>query len=306
MGQARLRIIFMGTPEFAAVSLRALSQTQHQIIAVYTQPPRPRGRGHKVQNSAVHEFALSQSLPVFHPARLRDLSAQQEFAAHQADIAIVAAYGLLLPLPVLDAPRYGCINVHASLLPRWRGASPIQHAILAGDSHSGITLMQMDEGLDTGGIIAQQSVPILPQHTASMLHDELADLGAAMVVQHMNNLSHNHVITPVAQDSSLSTYAPLLQKSDGMIDWTRTGFEIDCQIRALNPWPGTWGILQGRRFKILQVEPIKLSPLNRSEPDIVWCGEDTAVRILRLQPEGKSSMSMADAINGGYLKAFTS
>lgn len=302
-----LKIIFMGTPDFAAESLRAICRTHHEVIAVYSQPPRPKGRGHKVQPSPVHALAEEKNIPVYHPKSLKSAEAQEEFAALNADIAIVAAYGLILPKAVLDAPKYGCINIHASLLPRWRGASPIQHAIWKGDSASGVTLMQMDEGLDTGAIIAKEEVIIAPDTTAATLHDELATLGGEMIVHALEKLSKDGVLLAEAQDDSLSNYAPLLKKEDGIVDWSMSAKEIDRQIRALNPWPGVRGMLQGQEFKIISARPVPGT--EREEPGTILdktgriaCGDGSVLVIETLQPAGKKAMDFASALNGGYIK----
>ncbi|MCK6417658.1 MAG: methionyl-tRNA formyltransferase [Alphaproteobacteria bacterium] len=297
MTDNRLRIIFMGTPDFAVGSLTSLYQSRHNIIAVYSQPPRPKGRGQQMQPSPVQDYAVLHGIPVFHPASLKSAEEQTKFAALRADVAVVAAYGLLLPKAILQAPCYGCINIHASLLPRWRGASPIQRAIWEGDDESGITLMQMDEGLDTGPMIAQQSVPISARTTAQSLHDELATLGARMIVQQMDTLAQQKMLHSTPQDNALATHAPLLKKEDGLIDWAQPAPQIDRQIRALNPWPGTWAEIGVKRFKILEAQ-IALEPGTGT-----WaCGQNTYLKILRLQPEGKAPMNFTDAVNGGYIK----
>lgn len=289
-----LNIIFMGTPDFAATALDALIKSEHNVIAVYSQPPRPKGRGHKVQKSPVHLLGEENEIPVFTPKSLKGAEEQQEFAGHNADIAIVAAYGLLLPQAILDAPEHGCLNIHASLLPRWRGASPIQHAIWKGDESSGVTIMQMDKGLDTGNMIIKGELPITAETTASVLHDALAEIGANLTLQVLSG-----VLPPQAerQDDALSNYAPLLKKSDGNIDWSETAQDIDRQIRALNPWPGVWGEIQGKRFKILVAHPAEKSD------STIACGDNTHLQIITLQPEGKKPMDLKAAMNGGYLNA---
>ncbi len=288
-----LNIIFMGTPDFAAVALQSLIDSPHNVIAAYSQPPRPKGRGHKIQKSPVHQLAETHGISVFTPKSLKSEEAQQEFASHNADIGIVAAYGLLLPQAVLDAPKLGCLNIHASLLPRWRGASPIQHAIWKGDNTTGVTIMQMDKGLDTGDMILKGELPITHETTATSLHDDLAQIGAELTLKVLSTPP------PKAekQDDALSTYAPLLKKSDGHIDWRQTAQEIDRQIRSLNPWPGVWAEIQGKRFKIL-----KATPSEQSEHTIE-CGQGTHIKIMTLQPEGKKPMNLASAINGGYINA---
>lgn len=300
----------MGTPDFAVAPLRALYEAGHEIIAVYTQPPRPKGRGQDVQKSPVQMFAEKKSIPVFHPKTLKNEEAQTEFAALQADVAVVAAYGLLLPKAVLQAPKYGCINIHASLLPRWRGASPIQRSIWAGDHESGVTLMQMDEGLDTGPMIAMEKIPLTSETTASSLHDALAILGAEMIVKAAGDLAAHEKLHATPQDNAGATYASLLKKEDGIIDWKKSAVDIDRQIRALNPWPGTWANFEGKRMKILSAIPSpQPSPGGRGSLGVVLdktgnilCGENTSLQITLLQPEGKKPMDLASALNGGYIK----
>ena len=228
-----MRLAFMGSPDFAVPALHALHAAGHEIVAVYTQPPRPAGRGQAVQLCPVHRAALALGLPVRTPARLRrDEQQWQDFAALDLDGAVVAAYGLILPQQMLDAPRRGCLNIHASLLPRWRGAAPIQAAILAGDTQTGVTIMQMQAGLDTGPMLLAESVPITPTTTASDLHDTLAAMGARLVLRVLDESP-----APVPQPETGVTHVTKLSRADGQIDWTRTAAEIDRQIRALNPWP---------------------------------------------------------------------
>lgn len=288
-----LNIIFMGTPDFAAVALKALIESPHNVTAVYSQPPRPKGRGHKIQKSSVHMLGEEHGIAVYTPKSLKSLEAQEQFAANEADIAIVAAYGLLLPEAILNTPKYGCLNIHASLLPRWRGASPIQHAIWKGDDKTGVTIMQMDKGLDTGDMILKCELAITAETTASNLHDKLADMGAELTLQVLSALPP----TSEKQDDAQSTYAPLLKKTDGNIDWSETAQQIERKIRSLNPWPGVWANIQGKRFKILDASPSK--PTKRT----IACGQDTYLEITTLQPEGKKPMDLDSAINGGYLES---
>jgi len=302
-----LRIGFMGTPDFACEALAALHESDHDIICVYSQPPRPKGRGHKVQNSSVHKFARSHDIPVFHPQNLKSKDVQAEFAAHNLDVAIVAAYGLILPQAVLDAPRYGCLNIHGSLLPRWRGASPIQHAIWKGDSETGVTIMQMEAGLDTGPMIVKEALPITGEATAASLHDELAALGGRMIIDVLDSLARDGNVVAQPQDDAQSNYAPLLKKSDGAINWSDSAADIDRQIRALNPWPGTTGTLDGAHFKIinatLRPEIIKAAPgriINKNGD--ISCGGGSVLRLLTIQPEGKRAMDFASGLNGGYVQ----
>ncbi|KAF1854091.1 hypothetical protein Lal_00005308 [Lupinus albus] len=234
-----LRLVFMGTPDFAVPSLAALIEAGHQLVCVYSQPPRPAGRGQQVQKSPVHRFAEDHGIPVRTPKSLRTAEAQAEFADLKADAAVVAAYGLILPQPVLDAPRLGCVNVHGSLLPRWRGAAPIQRSILAGDAETGITIMQMDIGLDTGAMLSREAVAITAATTASSLHDDLAALGARMIVPALDGLAAG-TLAAVPQPEDGVTYAAKLTREDGRLDWTRPASFVERQVRALTPWPGCW------------------------------------------------------------------
>jgi methionyl-tRNA formyltransferase len=307
MSSTPLRVIFMGTPQFAVPALQALLDGGHDVIAVYSQPPRPSGRGQKIQFSPVHTLAQQRGIPVYTPKSLKTEDAQKEFIALQADVAVVAAYGLLLPKAVLAAPRFGCLNIHASLLPRWRGASPIQHAIWKGDVETGVTIMQMDAGLDTGDMILKSEIPITQQTTAVQLQDALSVLGGGLIQNVLENIES---ITRTPQNNAASNYAPLLKKEDGLIDWQSSAVEIDRQIRALNPWPSTYTHtdIKGLRLKVLEAvvaEDMTLNaPVGRFIPDckkgIVACG-DGALKLLRVQPDGGKPMDFASFINGGYL-----
>ncbi|MBX2833945.1 MAG: methionyl-tRNA formyltransferase [Micavibrio sp.] len=299
-----MKIIFMGTPDFAATALKAIHENSaHEVIALYSQPPRPRGRGHKLQPSPTHEYADSLGIPVYTPLSLKKREAQTEFASLNADIAIVAAYGLILPKAVLDAPKYGCLNIHASLLPRWRGASPIQRAIWAGDATTGVTIMQMDEGLDTGPMIIKGEIPITPQTTTATLHDDLATIGADLTLNVLKNLAQSGQLEAEQQNDAETCYAPLLKKEDGRIDWSQSAAEIDRQIRSLNPWPGTYT----DQFKI------KSATLTNETTDkpigtlfdkrgSIACGAGSVLKITALQPAGKKAMDIPAALNGGYIK----
>ena len=231
----KLRLAFMGTPDFAAIALRALIDAGHDIVCAYTQPPKPSGRGHKLTKSSVQQLAEEHNIAVITPRSLRDTSEQEKFSALQLDVAVVAAYGLILPQAILDAPRHGCINIHGSLLPRWRGAAPIHRALLAGDNETGISIMQMDAGLDTGDVLSMQSVPITNASTTTQLHDELAVLGGRMIVDALNKIDHWQ---PQKQPDNGVTYAQKITKDENRINWTQPADMIDRQVRALNPWPG--------------------------------------------------------------------
>ncbi|PWC34252.1 methionyl-tRNA formyltransferase [Azospirillum sp. TSO35-2] len=297
-----LRLVFMGTPDFAVPSLAALIEAGHRVVCVYSQPPRPAGRGQQVQASPVQRFAEQHGIPVRHPKSLRNAEAQAEFAALDADVAVVAAYGLILPQPVLDAPRLGCVNVHGSLLPRWRGAAPIQRAILAGDAETGITIMQMDVGLDTGAMLSKEAVAITPATTATSLHDELAALGARMVVPALAGLAAG-TLTAVPQPEEGVTYAAKLTREDGRLDWTQPAAFVERQVRALTPWPGCWfDAAAGERIKVLAAEPV---PGRSGVPgtlldggDLTVACADGAVRLTRVQRPGKAPVDGAAFLRG--------
>lgn len=299
-----LRLAFMGTPEFAVPALRALHKAGHTIAAVYAQPPKPSGRGQRLQISPVQMFAAAHSLPIFTPKSLRTAEAQAEFTSLELDVAIVAAYGLILPPLILAAPRHGCLNIHASLLPRWRGAAPIHRAILAGDAETGITIMQMDAGLDTGAMLRRSALPIPPRDTAGELHDRLAALGADLIVPTLAD----HVagrLTPVPQPADGVTYAAKLQKSEGALDWSQPAMALDRQVRGLQPWPGTFFRHQDETVKLLAAT----IAAGRGAPGTVLdgqatiaCGQD-ALRLLKVQRAGKAPVSGVDFLNGLRLGA---
>ena len=309
---SNLRIIFMGSPDFAVPVLASLIDAGHQIVCVYAQPPRPAGRGQKEQPCPVHKYAQEKNLTVRTPKSFKDDTAQQEFAAFKADVAVVAAYGLILPKAVLAAPRFGCVNVHASLLPRWRGAAPIHRAILSGDTESGITIMAMDEGLDTGAMIRRQAVPITPTTTAEDLHDALAALGATMIVTALDDLGAGNV-TPEPQPDDGVTYAKKLERREGRLDWTQPADYLERAVRAFNPWPGTWFILPGNeknaRVKVLAAKVVHDN--KGKEPGTVIddtlaiaCGFG-ALRLERLQRAGKAAMDTGEFLRGTQLPAGT-
>ena len=292
-----LRLAFMGSPDFAVPALRALHGAGHDIAAVYCQPPRPAGRGQAVRRCAVHEAAAALGLPVRSPARLRrDPEAQAAFAALGLDVAVVAAYGLILPPEMLDAPRRGCLNIHASLLPRWRGAAPIQAALLAGDGETGITIMQMDVGLDTGAMLARGAVPITATTTATDLHDTLAAIGAELVLRVLNAPP-----PPVAQPEQGATYAPKLTRDDGRLDWSRDAASLDRQIRALNPWPGTFAMLDSTVLKVLAATPAagQGAPGAVLDDALLVATGAGALRLTRVQAPGRAAMA-ADAFLHGH------
>lgn len=300
-----MRLIFMGTPDFAVPCLQALHAAGHEIAAVYTQPPRPAGRGKALRRSPVHEAAEKLGLTVRTPAKVRRETAEHEaFAALNADAAIVAAYGLILPQIMLDAPRLGCLNVHASLLPRWRGASPIQSAILAGDPRSGISIMQMDAGLDTGAVLAEAAIDISPDETASSLHDRLSALGARLLLQTIAN-----PLSATPQPDDGVTYAERLTRDSGRIDWTRPAVEIDRQIRGLTPWPGAFTLWDGVVLKIggaIVLNDVD-GPSAKSVPGevlddrlTVACGAGT-LRLTFVQRPGRAMMDAESFLRGHSL-----
>jgi methionyl-tRNA formyltransferase len=294
-----MRIAFMGSPDFAAPALRALYQIGHIIAAVYCQPARPAGRGQAVRRCPVHVIADELGLPVRTPARLRgDAATQAEFSALNLDAAVVAAYGLILPEPMLNAPERGCLNIHASLLPRWRGAAPIQAAILAGDSETGITIIQMDAGLDTGPVMLRQSVPISPTTTAANLHDILAPLGAALIVDALASLP-----TPVAQSDLDATYAPKLTRGDGRINWSQSATAIDRCIRAFEPWPGTFTTLRGNPLKVISATPVDAIGTPGTVLDsalTVACGIQ-AIRLTKVQLPGRAALDAGAFLRGNFV-----
>lgn len=299
-----MKLVFMGTPDFAVAILDSLLATGHEVVAVYSQPPRPAGRGHKEQPSPVHAFAAARGLPVYTPLTLRDPAEQAAFAALDAEVAVVAAYGLILPQVILDTPRYGCLNVHASLLPRWRGAAPIQRAILAGDEESGVTIMQMEAGLDTGPILLWQSLPLPPDATADWLHDSLADLGAGLIVEALDKLA-NGILVSEAQPEEGVVYAAKLRREEGRIDWTLPARQIERQIRALNPWPGVWFEADGVRIKVLKavLDSGTGAPGTLLDDQLrVACG-DGALRLLLVQRPGKAAMAAAEMLRGHPMPA---
>ena len=296
-----LRIVFAGTPEFAARHLQALLDAGHPVVGVYTQPDRPAGRGQKLMPSPVKQLASQHNIPLFQPSSLRDPMAQAELAALRPDLLLVVAYGLILPQAVLDIPRLGCINSHASLLPRWRGAAPIQRAIQAGDGESGVTLMQMEAGLDTGPMLCKVSTPISAEDTAGSLHDRLAELGAQAMAAAIGPLVRGE-LRGEKQDDSLATYAHKLNKDEARIDWQQPATELDRQIRAFNPWPISHAQLNGETVKVLSAVPEQASGpagtiLSANKDGLtVACGEG-ALRLTRLQMPGGKALAFADLFN---------
>jgi len=296
-----MRIAFMGTPPFAVPTLAALHAAGHEIAAVYTQPPRPAQRGKKLQQSAVHDWADAHGLPVRTPKSLRNEEAQAEFAALDLDIAVVAAYGLILPQAILDAPREGCLNVHGSILPRWRGAAPVQRAILAGDAETGVTIMQMDVGLDTGAMRLIETTPVA-RKTAGLLTEELAEMGALMMVKVLSDL---HAFAPAPQPDEGITYAAKIDKSEARLDFLTSAVQVERQIRAFNPMPGAFFELDGERYKILAAEVVHpaetvagAAPGVTLDDALTIACNPGAIRAMRVQRAGKPAMDTAELLRG--------
>ena len=303
-----LRVVFMGTPDFAVPTLMEIVGQGHEVVAVYSQPPRPAGRGMEERKTPVHEKAELLGLPVFNPTSLKSEEEQEKFRALDADVAVVVAYGLLLPQPILDAPREGCLNLHGSLLPRWRGAAPIQRAIMAGDAETGVQVMHMDIGLDTGDICMSETIPISGDMTAQDLHDRMMVLGADLMVRALAALSRGALGSQPQSDEGV-TYAKKIDKAESRIDFSKPAQEVHNLIRGLSPFPGAWCemIIRGKaqRVKIMRSELTS----GEAEPGtllgddmVVACG-DGAVRLIELQRAGKGAMKAADFQRGADLKA---
>lgn len=299
----KLKLIFAGTPDFAARHLAALLSSDHEVVAVYTQPDKPAGRGQKLTASPVKELAQAHDLPVYQPASLRNEEAQAELAALGADLMVVVAYGLILPKVVLDTPRLGCLNVHGSLLPRWRGAAPIQRAIWAGDAETGVTIMQMDVGLDTGAMIRKVSCPIASDETSASLYDKLAELGPQALVDTLDAMAAGDTAAEV-QDDALANYAQKLSKEEARIDWSMEAVAIERCIRAFNPWPISWFEVAEQTIKVWQAEVIDSDHgqpagtlLKADKQGIDVATGKGVLRLLTLQPPGKKAMSVPDLLN---------
>ena len=292
-----MRIIFLGSPDFAVPALNALVEASHEVVAVYCQPPRPAGRGKADRKTAVHETAEELGLEVRTPKSLRNEEEQAKFAALRADLAVVAAYGLILPKPILDAPRLGCVNIHASLLPRWRGAAPIQRAILAGDAVSGVTIMQMDVGLDTGPMLLTRKL-VLDRRNTGQVTEEMARLGAAALLEWLDDPTGHR---PQAQPEEGATYAPKIDKAEAKIDWAKPAIEIERQVRAFAPWPGAWFEVNGERVKLLDAragDDASGKPGEVLDDCLNVAAGDGYIRPLRVQRAGRSAMTVDELLRG--------
>jgi methionyl-tRNA formyltransferase len=303
-----MRVGFAGTPPFAATALAAILDAGFLVVAVLTRPDRPRGRGLKLGPTAVKSLALERGLALFQPATLKDQVARAELADAALDVLVVAAYGLILPQPVLETPRHGCINVHASLLPRWRGAAPIQHALLEGDAQTGITIMQMDAGLDTGAIISARAVSIEPRDSAATLTDRLAAMGGEAIVETLNRLQRDGHVEAFPQQDDGASYAHKISRDDAAIDWRAPAFAVDRQVRALNPFPGALTSLGGKPIKIWAAEPASgdfgvPGTILRADRDglVIACGEG-ALAALELQRAGGRRLGAADFLSGNPIE----
>ncbi|MGL5359196.1 MAG: methionyl-tRNA formyltransferase [Shewanella sp.] len=298
-----LNIIFAGTPEFAARHLQALIDSPHNVIGVYTQPDRPAGRGKKLTASPVKSLALAHNIPVYQPSSLRKESAQQELAALNADIMVVVAYGLILPKVVLDTPRLGCINVHGSILPRWRGAAPIQRALWAGDSETGVTIMQMDVGLDTGDMLLKTSLTIEEDDTSASLYEKLAEQGPEALLQALEGLAEG-TLSAEKQDEALANYAEKLSKEEAKLDWNKSAKQLWQEVRAFNPWPMSYFEHQGQTIKVWQAKLSEASSsaapgtiISASKKGIEVATGNGVITLLCMQLPGKKPLSVADILN---------
>lgn len=292
-------IVFAGTPDFAARHLQALISSEHRVIGVYTQPDRPAGRGKKLQSSAVKQLAEAHDLPVYQPASLRSEEAQHQLAELKPDIMVVVAYGLILPQEILDIPTYGCLNVHGSLLPKWRGAAPIQRAIWAGDRQTGVTIMQMDKGLDTGDILLQRAIDITPADTSASLYEKLADVGPHTLLESLASLSE---IMPQPQDNEQASYAQKLSKEEARIDWQQGALQLERNIRAFNPWPVCYFQFKDKPVKVWQASAFDTegeagTVLSADKQGILVATGQGSLRLETIQFPGKKVMSAADILN---------
>lgn len=307
MTTSPLRIIFMGTPTFSIPTLQALLESRHKVVAVYSQPPRPSGRGHQIQKSSVHQLAATAGIPIFTPSSLKNDEEQALFASHNADLAVVVAYGLILPKAILEIPRLGCLNVHASLLPRWRGAAPIQRAIEAGDLETGITIMKMDAGLDTGPTLLKKSIPLTTDTTVSRLHDALSEMGGTLLLEALEAYASGTLL-PLPQPTEGVTYAAKLTRDEGQINWREDPSVLVRKIQALTPWPSAWFEHEGVRIKVLAAEVIhNIDGVPGTILDdhlTIACGHE-ALRIKTIQRPGGTALDALSFLRGYSLPVGT-
>lgn len=314
-----MRVIFMGSPQFAVPSLQRLIESKHEVVAVVTRPDKPKGRGQAVSATPVKELALAHGLPVLAPAKIKGTDFHQKLAEFKPDILAVVAYGKILPREVLDVGKFGAINVHASLLPKYRGAAPVQWALIRGERQTGVTLMKLDEGMDTGDMLDTAAVDILEDDDAQSLADMLSMLGADLLIKVLDKAEESGTLQGTPQDHDAATYAPMLKKEDGLLDFAATTEEIICRLRGVTPWPGAYVPLGEKPLRILQIEPFPQHemPAEAKEPQKAPPGTIVAILkgfgaiartgsgfalIKQVQPPGKRAMSAMDAVNGGYLK----
>ena len=317
-----MKIVFMGTPDFAVGALEAIIEAGHRVVAVVTQPDKPKGRGKEIQMTPVKECAVAHGIPVFQPVKVKDAEAVDTLRGYDADLFVVAAFGQILSEEILTMPKYGCVNIHASLLPKYRGSAPIQWAIINGESVSGVTIMQMDRGIDTGDMLMKAEVAIEPGETGDSLHDKLAEAGAKLIVEALPKIESGD-ITPVKQNDEESCYAKMLQKSMGRIDWQQSAESLDCLIRGLISWPGASTVYRGKTLKIWKEQVVVQEELREkektphidaegSEPGTVVLVKKDAfyvqtgdgyLKILEVQPEGKKRMEVRDFLLGYQIKA---
>ncbi len=302
-----LRIAFMGTPDFVCPTVQSLIDGSHDLVCIYTQPPREKGRHKKLEKTPVHIMAENIGIEVRYPIDFKSLQDVQAFEDLKLDVAIVAAFGMLLPQNILDAPKFGCINIHPSLLPRWRGPSPVQYALWKGDEKTGVSVMSLEKSMDTGPIIAQEKCLIDTLTTFETLNHDLWVKGTNLLSHCLEELSKTRELKSTPQDENAATYCKLLTKEDGHINFVETATQIDCQIRGLNPWPGTWCLDgAGKRLKIIQATILNEKTDKKFgtviEDGKISCGDNTVLQLQKIQPENKNVMGVSDALNGGYLK----
>ena len=314
-----MNVVFMGTPDYAVSALEAIIEAGYRVTAVVTQPDKPKGRGKEIQMTPVKECAVAHGIPVFQPVRIKDAEAVETLRGFEADIFVVAAFGQILSEEILTIPKYGCVNIHASLLPKYRGAGPIQWAIINGEKITGITIIQMDKGIDTGDMLMKTEVKIEPRETGDSLHDKLAQAGARLIVEALSKIESGNIV-PVKQNDEESCYAKMLQKSMGRIDWNQTAQALDCLIRGLISWPGAFTFYRGKMLKIWEEEPVTEEEMrgknipesfDDTEPGTVALVEkdafyvragDGILKILAVQPEGKKRMAVKDYLLGYQVK----